>query len=397
MRRITTRTLLALPWLGVLCAQDAVDARVASLDVDSVVAQCCEVLLEMQEGEGQREWPYEGVYRTNEGDRRRVIPIGYRVGGTSIASLALIQAPGYAGDGARRAAVERGLEFVLEALDEPLMQPATEDAYDVRGWGHVYALSFLLRLQEISAVPESSRDAVRDATAWLIDALQASAIDKAGGWNYAGRSRSSPFMTAAGLQALFQATAHGYPVDTKVVDEGLAALERGRAKSGSIAYAVPPASRADVEEDQLSMMDKLPGSMGRMLIVEATLAAAGRGDDARLAAAVDVFFEHWEQLEVRRQKNGTHIQPYGVAPYYFMFAHYYAAQAIEMLADRELRAVQRARLHDTLAGVIEEDGGWNDRVFDRSRNYGTAMGMMALMMRDLPKPHPWPPVMKGEK
>ena len=46
-------------------------------------------------------------------------------------------------------------------------------------------------------------------------------------------------------------------------------------------------------------MDKLPGAMGRMAAVEATLMAAGRGDQSRLVAAVEAFFEHWEQLEVR--------------------------------------------------------------------------------------------------
>lgn len=34
-------------------------------------------------------WPYEGVYRV-----RGEIPVGYRVGGTSITCLALLQAPG---------------------------------------------------------------------------------------------------------------------------------------------------------------------------------------------------------------------------------------------------------------------------------------------------------------
>ena len=61
--------------------------------VDAAVTRGVKVILECQEG---AEWPYEGVYRTNEGGRRAVIPIGYRVGGTAIASLALIEAPGFA-------------------------------------------------------------------------------------------------------------------------------------------------------------------------------------------------------------------------------------------------------------------------------------------------------------
>ncbi len=43
-------------------------------------------LLAMQEGDAKDQWPYEGVYRV-----RGQIPIGYRVGGTSIAAMALIK------------------------------------------------------------------------------------------------------------------------------------------------------------------------------------------------------------------------------------------------------------------------------------------------------------------
>ncbi len=363
------------------------------LDLDTTLRRGCDILLEMQEGDDSREWPYEGVYRTNEGGRRRVIPIGYRVGGTSIAGLALIEAPGFADTSSRVESVERGVEFILEALDDPLMAPSTQDRYDVRGWGHIYALLFFLRMQELGVVPEAHAEAVTSRIGWLVDALEKSAI-RPGGWNYAGRRRSSPFMTAPGLQALFQAAAHGHSVSDRVVDRALDALERGRAKSGSIAYGTPKESRAEVEEDELSFMDKLPGSIARMAVVETTLMRAGRGDPARLSAAVEAFFEHWEQLEKRRQKTGTHVRPYGVAPYYFMYGHYYVAQAIELLADEAERERQRDRFHRIMTDVQEEDGGWNDRVFPRSRNYGTAMGMMAIMMKDLPRPHVWPPQAK---
>ena len=47
------------------------------------------------------------------------------------------------------------------------------------------------------------------------------------------------------------------------ISAGLDALERGRAASGSIAYAVPKKSRATVEEDELGMMDLLPGARSR--------------------------------------------------------------------------------------------------------------------------------------
>ncbi len=351
------------------------------------IARGAAMLLTTQEGEDQREWPYEGVYRAREGSRRPVIPIGYRVGGTSIVSLALLEAPGWGDDMARQEAVARALGFVLESLaDNEFLQPSLDDTYDVRGWGHIYALSFLLRLRDLERVPEEHAETVDTRITWLVDALQKTAIPQFGGWNYAGRGRPSPFMTAPGLQALFHAKARGEDVSDQVLRDGLDALERGRATAGSIAYAVPAESRAETGEEELGMMDLLPGSIGRMVCVESTLDLAGRGSQARLTAAIEAFFEHQAELEKRRKQNGTHIQPYGVAPYYFVFGHYYLAQAIERLEDEALRTASRARLHEILAGIREAEGGWNDRVFPRSRSYGTAMMMLALQMPDLPPP-----------
>ncbi|MBK8976391.1 MAG: hypothetical protein IPM29_10715 [Planctomycetes bacterium] len=384
---------------SLLWAQEAVGpvaSPAAEFYVAAEVERGCAILLDMQEGDGRREWPYEGVYRTDEDGQRRVIPIGYRVGGTAIGALALLAAPGYdaADDPAaaeRRAAVRRALEFVLEALALPLMQPSTEDRYDVRGWGHIYALQLLLRLRDLGGVPAGLAEPVDERVTWLVDALQASAIPRLGGWNYAGRQRPSPFMTAPALQALFWAAARGEAVDPAVVEAALDALERGRAAAGSIAYAVPAESRAEVAEAELAFMDLLPGSIGRMVCVEATLWAAGRGSQQRLGAAVDAFFEHWQALEARRKRSGTHVRPYGVAPYYFVFAHYHVAQAIELLDDPAVRDARRSALRELLANVREPDGGYNDRVFPRSRAYGTAMIMMALRMSELPRPERYGP------
>ncbi|MCA9298007.1 MAG: hypothetical protein KDA28_03015, partial [Phycisphaerales bacterium] len=97
------------------------------------------------------------------------------------------------------------------------------------------------------------------------------------------------------------------------------------------------------------------------------------------------FIVHWEWLEKRRKQNGTHIPPYSVAPYYFMYAHYHAAQAIECLPERE-RAEYRRRVNDLLASVRDENGTWNDRVFERTANYSTAMAVMAIGMPEIGLP-----------
>lgn len=376
--------MLALTLLVFVLAS-AQESAAPALDPGAAVRRGCELLLAAQEGEGRREWPYEGVYRVQEpGTDEAVIPIGYRIGGTSIVCLALLAAPGYdeADQGERRAALARGVEFVLEALAHPLMEPERVAAYDVRGWGFVYALTLFAELERRGAIPEENAQAVVEAIPELVHALEETALEKSGGWNYAGRGAAAPFMTAPALQALAAARAGGHKISKRVLEEALDSLERGRARSGSVAYSTPKKSRAKVSEDELDFMDKLPGSMGRMLAVESTLALFERGDPEHLAGAVRAFFAHWDELEQRRQKSGTHVEPYGVAPYYVLFAHFHAAQAIERLADRAERETWRAELHARLARIQEPGGGWNDRVFPRSASFGTAMGMLALLEQE---------------
>ncbi|HGY92405.1 MAG TPA: hypothetical protein ENK43_14645 [Planctomycetes bacterium] len=360
---------------------------------DPVIQRSIEVLLEMQEGDNNAEWPYEGVYRVGG-----KIPIGYRVGGTSIAATALLLTPGYAKDAKRQEAVGKALAFVLTSLEDPRMQKGfNKRNYDVRGWGHAYALLFLLRLEEAHQVPKSKATQVKAAQKWLVKTLQAMSIPESGGWNYSlprgpqsPRNAASPFMTGPTLQALFLAKSMGLSVNASIVKRSLDALERGRTASGGYAYGSPPTkSLAKSQEDKLRFMHKKPGSVGRMCVAEATLALAGRGDQKRLKDAVDSFFKFRKELVVRKQKNGTHIPPYGVAPYYFVYAHHYAAQAIELVTDETFRKAAREKLRKILLSEREKDGGWNDRVFARSRNYGTAFGMMALQMARLPAIPSW--------
>ncbi|MCC7063724.1 MAG: hypothetical protein IT456_13030 [Planctomycetes bacterium] len=410
------------PWLAVLCcclslpaqgglAKKSADAddkaraaplrftefpvpEPAPLEVDVATKAAIAALLALQEGPDSDQWPYEGVYREDEGQ----LPVGYRVGGTAIACLGLVAAPGFRDDAARVAAVGRGLTFVLKTLEAPRMQIAFEGTYDVRGWGHIYALEMLLQLQDAQAVPEDLHDAVQGKVEWLIQALVESAIPKAGGWNYSrprgylsAANTASTFMTAPALQALFHAKARRHAVPDEVITQALDALDRARAKPGGYAYGAPAKSQNEVEEEDLPFMNLTPSSAARATVCETTLLLAGRGDVGRLQTAIERFFTNWDALAVRKSKQGTHIKPYGIAPYYFLFGHLYAAQAIEQLPDVAKRDELRARLRQVLARSREADGSWNDRQFGRSGGYGTAFAIMTLHMPHLPKPCEWRP------
>ena len=361
----------------------------APLDVTTATTAAIAGILGLQEGEDHDQWPYEGVYREDRGQ----LPIGYRVGGTSIVCLALVTTPGYAEDEDRQTAVARALTFILETLDHDRMSIGFIGTYDVRGWGHIYALQLFLELLDRDLVPTDQRELVKGKTAWLVQALHELAIPESGGWNYSmraglksSRNRASTFMTAPALQALFHAKARGYAVTDLVLDEALDALERARSEPGGYAYGATAESQNEITADRLPMMDRVPSSASRATAVETTLLLAGRGDAARHRRAVLRFFEHWDDLAVRKSQTGTHIQPYGIAPYYFLYGHLYAAQAIELLADPAERDELRAKLLVYLARSRDDNGTWNDRQFRRSAGYGTALAILTMQMPGLHRP-----------
>lgn len=323
------------------------------------------------------EWPYEGVYRVGPDGR---IPPGYRVGGTAIVCTALLEAPGF--DASRREAVLRGVEFMLDMIHHDAgLAGQSQRGYDVRGWGQAYALDALLRADSagLFASDADLLERVHTSIPHLLSCLQAGQLES-GGWNYAGPSVSSPFMTGATLLALYRAQAAGYEVDSQVVTRALDALTRSRGPSLAYAYSGP--LRDEVEPMQ--------GASARSAIAELALYLGGRSDAEKLGRAVDAFFveENWKALHVRKSQQGTHVEPYGVAPYYFFFGHTYAAVAAEHLPAPEER---REAMRDLLWRTLEEPGGWNDRVFPRTESYSTAMAVLALGAKDHPKAPHWQP------
>ena len=349
-------------------------------DLAPVIATAVERLVAMQEDPGQ--WPYEGVYRVGG-----KIPVGYRIGGTGICGEALLRAPGYTDDPARVAAIGKAISFVCEGIKEPLMSPDDYDGgYDVRGWGMCYGARFLLAAQRAGAVPEAMKDQAKAATEWYLAALAKLEIPQVGGWTYSrqpGRDTpcpASPFMTAPCLETLFAAKAQGYAVDPAMIERALKALAGTTAAgSGYVDY-----SGGKGVKDKA---DQIPGAVGRMCAAEVAMTLAGRGSPERLERAIEAFCAHWDALEVRRAKTGTHVAPYGVAPYYFFYAHYYAAQGIALLPD-DRREKHWAVFNALLFRTRSAEGTWNDRVFPRSANFGTAMSMMALLMQQPGAPDP---------
>lgn len=372
---------------------DVVSVKVVDPEtIDAAIGRSVEILIKRQEGPADSEWPYEGVYRVRGSGPReyirggRIIPMGYRVGGTSIAGRALLRTADGETDPALSEALERARTFVVESTGDKSMRHNYAGGYDVRCWGYIYGLRFLLAMKEAGLVPEAELEAHDAAMAFYLQGLGIQEIPGSGGWNYARRgpldapSAASPFMTAPALQALFEARAAGLDVDPEWVSRGLKAMKFSRTPEGHIAYA---ASRPTREDPAM-----MPGAIGRMVAVETVRSQAGEENDEALRVALAAFFKHWNELEKRRSRNGTHDPPYGVAPYYFFYGHGYAAEAIEELPEAE-RAAWREKLLDRLFEVREDDEAWNDRVFARSKAYGTSIALMVLTQPEAPPPARW--------
>lgn len=338
-------------------------------DPSSLIGKAVAQLVAIQEEGGA--WPYEGVYRVN-----REIPVGYRIGGTSIVGSTLLHAA--PADEKARRAVERGLGFVLLNLGDPLMRPSVEDAYDVRIWGHATALEFLCHVKAAKAAGERSKE----VDAWIGRLVNTITTEELidGGWNYAGRDRTASFVTAPVVQALLFARRQGFEVSAEILDRAKKSLEKARSDSGAFLYG---GQFKDGETRYTS--DQLAGSCARSTACESTLRLLGGGSVDAVRGALNAFHAHWDELEKRRKKTGTHEGTYKIAPYYVYFGHRYAGQAIQMLPEAE-RAKERARLLQVILKTRDADGTWNDRVFDRSRAYGTSMIVLALLGDQAPLP-----------
>jgi hypothetical protein len=365
---------LFLGWLALLLgAMSPAGQERAGQNPDRLLKEAIQELLKLEEAGG--EWPYEGVYRVGG-----QIPLGYRAGGTALVAGAILLGASPE-DPAARAAVGRGLDFVLGSLGDPRLAPSTEDAYDVRVWGQACALEFLCLVRGAQKAGARA-EAVDLGIPRLVRTLAEEELP-GGGWNYTGRRASASFVTAPVVQALLWARSQGTPVPEGLFERARKSLESARTEAGAFLYSgtfKPGESRFTG--------DHLEGSIARSPACETTLCLLGGGSPKAVQGALDAFSAHWQELESRRKKTGTHQGPYQIAPYYFYYGHRYAAQAIQCLPLPD-RARERERVLALLLKTRDPDGTWNDRVFPRSRNYGTAMATLALLGEKAAVPPAW--------
>jgi hypothetical protein len=239
-----------------------------------LIAQAVDEIVKMQEEDGQ--WAYEGVYRV-----AGKIPVGYRVGGTAtVANALLIAVPEHP---KAKAAVLKGLAFVMKDLNDPLMAPSTKDGYDVRVWGHACALEFLCNLR---AAKLAGKDA-KEVDSWIAKLAETLVTEEitGGGWNYASRRQHASFVTAPVTQALLLARAQGEKIPDAVFERARKVLEASRAESGGFIYS----GAAPAKEPKTL----LPGAVARNAVCETTLTLLGGSSPEAIQASINACHQYW--------------------------------------------------------------------------------------------------------
>lgn len=285
---------------------------------------------------------------------------------------------------ALRAAIERGMDFTLQA---PL--PLRGSDWDIDGnWALLYVTVLLDHAAgdpRFHAEPWKSRyaDRIRKKAEEYLARLKLMQ-SPLGGWGYyegevvaAGPSWATSFSTAAVVPALHSAKARGWAVDEAMCKDALAYVRRCALPSGAYQYDLRPVPRINGGEG----IDEIKGSLGRIQIGNWARRVAGDKlvDDARIDKGLDLFFEHHRFLDVARMRPVPHEAYYANAGYFYFFGHCYAALAADQLSDRELRLKHHRQIRGHVLKAQAPAGQYVDFVGSfYSWTYATGFALVAL-------------------
>ena len=374
--RVGPALLLLLPLPAAGAAQDAAAPsrdEVRAEDVPLAIQAGLEFLVRDQNADGS--W---GGTRDQTFTSSFANPATYtmwRIGASALATRALFEQ----GNGpAEVAAAERGLEFLM-ANTKPV-RPAEWDVDN--NWALVYGLDTVARALRHARYRGGEVEArLRKAGEELIAGL-AKYQSPRGGWGYYSDPESgwrpdwaTSFTTAVGLLALVEARAAGLAVEDKVFDAAVRAVQHARLPNGAFDYEVSAVPR----HMSLESINQVKGSLGRIQVCHLALAKAGvEVPTEQLVWGLEQFVKHHKFLDVARNKPIPHEAYYANAAYFYLFAHYYASQVLDLLPPAEK---ERFAPH-VLAGILktrQQDGSmWDFWIAASTRPYGTAFGTMGL-------------------
>ena len=276
-----------------------------------------------------------------------------------------------------RQAVERGLEFLMANANP--VRPAEWDVDN--NWALIYGLDGVARALQHPDYQGERGEKLRVAGQTMVAGLKKYQSPR-GGWGYYSSSAANwrpdwatSFTSAAALLSLIEARAAGLEVDDKVYDTAVKAVERTRLPNGAYDYEVSAVPR----HLRLESINQVKGSLGRIQVCNLALHRAGRDVSTEdLVWGLEQFVKHHKFLDVARNKPIPHEAYYANAAYFYLFAHYYAAQVLDHLPEAE-RAKFTPHVQAGILKTCQKDGAmWDFWIASNTKAYGTAFGTLAL-------------------
>ena len=374
MRFVLAALLSAACLTGGVLAQDEGTASPGTEEVALAIGSGIEFLLGSQNEDGS--WGGVKNATFTSGFANPATYKTWRIRASALATRAVLELGRTEAD-ARSA--ERGLEYLM-ANASPV-RPAEWDVDN--NWSLVYGLDTVARALQHPRYAEGSprREELLEAGQKMVEGLWKYQSPR-GGWGYYSDPGSgwrpdwaTSFTTAVGVLALIEAKEAGLEVDEKRYEAAVRGLERSRLPNGAFNYSVEAVPR----HMRLESINQVKGSLGRIQVCNLALRRAGREvSDDLLRWGLEQFVKHHKFLHVARNKPIPHEAYYANAAYFYLFAHYYAAQVLEELGDED-----RARFAPHIqAGILDsrqKDGSmWDFWIASNTQAYGTAFGTMGL-------------------
>jgi hypothetical protein len=260
-------------------------------------------------------------------------------GVTGLVLTALI-ASGEAGNPDVEQAIRQGIVFLLRSHEHsPYADPAN-DGHDPLT--HAYVLRALLKARELPFMKFHAAE---------IDRVARTTVEK----RFTDRRLS--FAVADAIPVLTQTQTAGFSIEPRTLNEMGEALEKSRSPEGAFPYRL--------DHPRESQSDGPIGSIARTVACERALLDLGRSTPERLERALDLFFEHHEELEKVRSNSADHPEeakalnhqgPYSIGPHYYFFGHYHAVQGCLAISDAEKRIRYLGMIRQTLLDIQNPDG-----------------------------------------
>ena len=300
----------------------------------------------------------------------------FRSAVTALCVMALREAEATGFDGRR--AHDKGVQYLL-AHPDAVRRGDAQLIYNT--WAHTYVVQALAE-ESVADVRVRTDPRLRETVLAQLDRMGRYEC-ATGGWNYYDfdaqaqqpGSGGTSFGTAAGLTALYEARAAGFPIDERMAGRAVRRMEEMKLPNGSFLYGT------DYRYSPRLPANLPRGAMGRTQSGNYALHlwGSGKADAASCRAGLDFFFRDHAAIEAGRKRPLPHTSWYQTSGYYYYFDHYYAARLIRLLGP-DAKATYGRQMLDVILPHQEPDGSWWDyAMWDYHKPYGTAFAIMTVL------------------